>query len=434
MSLLTYNGIPLPYPFTTNFEMSPIRDSSDTDWYATKFDITIHTLLNSEFLNSLSALLYNFGEPLTNHSGDILLNLWSTLMKHRRSLSFVVGGVEMIPQPQGKNAGTVDVMNGPKPQSCKLTRITDTTIALDYHIIAHYWANYSNVVLDGAPTEIVRNDAGNNVLYNRWSETVDIDNCNYSTRTRQGQFTIRSDNTDGQTADMFRSRMATLSVPTGFTRESKQYQISEDGLSLKYRIVDKERYVLPPVPAFEASGTYTESTPAGVTRQGHVQVRLKGDKATDTAKLINSAIAVGMGKFQLAIQGYEYAENQTSRTPWILRDSSVRVNLFENEVEFQATVQFNKNKPIKKNVNSLNKWLALPITGSSENRSPAYQLRGTAGLLLQAAAYYDPSIVVNPIGPGIIEVENERDLNGSNKEVQLLKGLQPGQAGKTEEV
>src|SRR5690606_15107838 len=113
-------------------------------------------------------------------------------------------------------------------------------------------------------------------------EIIEIDDRNYSRRTREGKYRIRSDNFQGQIADQFRRDLAVVSIPNGFLRKSAKYTQTPDGLGLEYHIVDEEVYKPPPAPAFKAQGSYTEEvTRGGVNRYCEVNVRLEGDKITD---------------------------------------------------------------------------------------------------------------------------------------------------------
>ena len=44
MSILSYNGVTLPYAYTTVFNQEAVGDSSNTDWMITRFDINVHDL------------------------------------------------------------------------------------------------------------------------------------------------------------------------------------------------------------------------------------------------------------------------------------------------------------------------------------------------------------------------------------------------------
>ncbi len=138
MSLLSYNGVFLPYSTATQFDQRALRDESDTDWYLTEFNIKAQCVVNKNYLGLLAPDLAPGGVPVTDNAAAIMAAIRTRLMQHRRRLSFTFNGVELIPQPQQGVPGTVDAQNGPKPQSCQIVQLTNVTFLIVYHIIARY--------------------------------------------------------------------------------------------------------------------------------------------------------------------------------------------------------------------------------------------------------------------------------------------------------
>ena len=424
MSTITYNGVQLPYGFCTRFSQEAVYDDlSGTDWCYTKVEIETQVTLNPAYMGAYLPGFNAAGVP-TNAAGlmDIVRG---KLIQPRKQLSVTFNGVELIPKRQGSLSGTVDAKNGPQAPSCNIVQLTDQTFLLTWHCIAHYWEGH-NVALnsDGTPQNLPE---GNNVLWNRWSETQDIDNCNMSVRTREGKFVIRSDNASGFVPDQLRSQMAVVGVPQGFLRKSSSYTVTPDGLGLQYRIVDGECFKPPPPPAFEAAGDYSESlSKYGAFKFCECRVALKGDKRVDQSKLCQ--LALGIVTAKLAMQGSP-AFGNPGQSETILDGGGISVNLYENRVEARLR--------IRRSVNSAGSTLvtggALGLLGGNKARTygiggvnwtnlgktpypgfgddpnsipqPAYQDRGTAGfgagapgsiqqggILLMAAAYYDPSL------------------------------------------
>lgn len=413
MSTLRYNNITLPYVVMNDYtQEATYDDMGGTGFYLTRFDITCQTVLNSAYLRDIAPDLLSAGNPVTTNAADIMDAIRSRLLQPRKLLSIKTNGVELIPKV-ATNTGTVDSRNGPQPQSCVIVQLTNVTFLCVYHIVAYYWEK-TDVDPNGSP--IVRNLPANTVLYNRWSETADIDNCNYTKRTREGKIIIRSDNRQGIIADQVREQMAVLGVFKGFIRESAQYTVAPDGLALQYRIVDREVFKKPPVPAFEASGEYVENTTrAGAVRYGSVRVRLKGQKTTDQAQLIVTAVNVGMSKLNL-----NGARN-------ILESASVYVDLYDNVVEFNARMMFKPGTKgsAKRRIKGCatlaagDEMTKTPFSDGEPFYLPEPMTRGTAGLLLQAAAYYDPNLLQNEV------------LRATG---QLTNGVEVGRAGVNLEV
>jgi hypothetical protein len=308
-----------------------------------------------------------------------------------------MGGTDIVPAKPEGNAGAVDAKNGPIPQYCNLTILTNTSILFTYRIIGHYWEQGT-----AYPT-----------ISNKWSETVDIDSRNYTTRTREGLCIIRSDNQQGQTADQIRNTMAVVGIPNGFKRVSSQYTVNPDGLGLKYRVVDKEVYFQPPDPAYEAEGTYTETTSKlGAVRHGRVQLTLKGSKESDRGKLVYTAISIASTKLRsngAMVQGGVFTN---------LEQSMLQIDLWENNVTvmMQAMMQPRKVTASAAGMTGMDftELLSPPKGSEPGTPAPTMFLRGSCGYLLQAAAYYDPGAKV--------QLDT---ITG-----QLNAGVQPGVAGK----
>jgi hypothetical protein len=372
------------------------------------------------------------------------------LMQQRRTLSFTFNGVELIPAATaGANAnyqlgteggnsennsggGTVDARNGPMPQSCTITPLTNTTFLIVYHITAWYWENLTHDGLN------VTNNPGHPAVYNRWTETVEIDGTMQSRRIRDGKYMIRSDNTEGVTADELRSQLAVVGVPSGWVRESSRYTISPDGLALQYYIVDKELHKKLPPGAYEASGTYTESAPKlGAIVWGDVQLRLKGSPQTNF-------IVEGGRQFELVRTGIFICMEKLRRRGMNIEKGGfpdyceVRVNMYENEVNFHFRARLTAQKSRYKTVAAFTGDLCttpLSDDAGSQNNGPFYLDRGAYGLILQAAKYWDPDLRDTSLAPDTIIAPTAVVTSyGDNANVQHNNGVKVGKAGVEREV
>ncbi len=335
-----------------NFDQRVLyEDQGGTDWYVTKFDITAQAVLNIDMLNLVAPDLE--GDLSPANAAEVMNYIRTRLLRPRRKLSVKFNDVELIPAVQeGCNTnearGRIDAKNGPMPQACVVNQLNNTTFLITYNITAHYWENVDPA--DGPISQgRAPNRIGNNVLYNRWSETVDIDNCEMTKqRIREGKFAIRSDNASGAIADQLRAQFAVVGVPPGFLRQSSNYTVTPDGLAIQYRVVDTECYKYPPKPAYEASGEYTESSSHNdALRYGECRVTLRGAKLTSQAKLIETAVAVCHTK--IGISGVPGKINTTLRSVGIPQSTYIRVNLWENVVEAYARVMFTVgNSPLRR--------------------------------------------------------------------------------------
>lgn len=418
MSTVTYNGIELPYPLTTQFSQKAVGDDlSNTDWQCTEFDIKVQCLINSNYLDSLAPELLGDNDiPLNSNPADIMNVVRSKLLKRRRTLSVRFNGIELIPQATG-GPGTVDVKNGPVPQACDLVTLTNNTFLMNYHIVARYWEN--NTINPGE-NPVVDNEPGNSVLYNRWTETVDIDQANYTTYTREGKFIIRSDNKDGQIADQLRGKMAIVMIKDGMIRVSSRYTVSQDGLGIAYNFVDKEVQKLPPDGVFSAEGTYTESTSANeAKRHADVRVTLRGDKRTKQTRLIELAVGICAGKILRRGQLLKNAINKVpggkaNKGVLVMENASVVVDMYDNKVSCTMRALM-ANDPLR--LKGINAFVGIDTEtpeSNNQTRPPQHLLRGTQGMLLRAAAYYDPSL---------------RNYKMTDNEAVLEPGLEVGRAG-----
>lgn len=416
MSLVTYNGISLPYPLTTSFSQDTVYDDEgNVDWCGTKYSIVVQCIINLQYLEAMAA---EFGSVTTGNASTVMNLIRIKLEEPRKTLSFKNGGVDLIP-PKAGVTGTVDIRNGPQPLYCRIVEMNSETFLMNYAIEAVYWEKYPH------ETNRTTNQQASPVMYNRWSETIEIDEMLMSRRTREGKYIIRSDNAQGLTADEVRRSMAVLAVPTGFVRKVSRYTITPDGLGIRYQIVDEEVYKLPPQPAYKASGHYVIASPkpGGVICYGEVRLRLEGAKSkslSPQSKLVTVAVALAAGK--LGINGASQ-----------LQSVSITTDLFQNIVEVHMRALMNAQQARYEGV-TLAKAFAnnLTFTPGSDNKSqkgtgPTYLPRGTASLLLQAAAYYDPNVSAK-LGRGtvaILEDNNPIPILAS----QMVPGLIPGQAG-----
>ena len=432
MSVLTYNNVTLPYCFGTQFSQEAVfDDKGGTDWCLMKFDITLQAVVNLSYINSIAPDVAADAAELDvlANAADLMAIIRTRLLQPRKSFSMKFNDVELIPKTQeGRNtsrntrttlaASTVDANNGPMPQSCTVTQTTAETFLIRYHIIAHYWENPSiaTVRTNGG---IVDNLRGNAVIFNRWQESVDIDGQNFSTRTREGTYRIRSDNATRDFADFFRETMGVLSVPRGWLRQAAKYTVSPDGMSIHYVIVDQEQFKMPPRPAYLAEGNYAETAArkGGYRRNVQVRIKLTGAKHTPQHVLVQTAIAVAASKLQRAGNVVFGTGNGG-----ILESISVGVDMYRNIVECSILGSTNAtgnittagglipgNGTVRVPAPSPNLTLT-PFSDARNWQPPAY-VRGYAGAMLHAAAYYDPSLRNTVMHPG---------------EGQLSQGNEPG--------
>jgi hypothetical protein len=467
MSVIVYNGIQLPYANTTQFLQRANYEESNTDRILTEFDVSIQCLISSTYAALLNPRLGN----VTTNPADFMAWVRQRLLQQRQKLSIKVNGTELIPTAQTGNLGSIDAMNGPLPQHCEITQLTDTLFMMNYRIIAKYWEN-NNGDLPSVPVAGTNNPGGD-ILYNRWSETITIDENNHTTRTRRGKFMIRSDNKDGFIADKLRSAFAVVGVPVGFLRTRNEYTIDPSGLIMTYLQEDKEQYKIPPNPAFTAEGHMTLETAIGASFTATTHVKLTGSgnptfDQTNQITLMYTALYIATQKI------VNYAGHFIPPLQSVPQHVSVSLDLFRNEVTADCRILLTKQtgrvnvllttdhlpasvaasiaingingNPANIDTNFIDMFYGLdnftPISDDQSTYEPAYLAYGTAGLLLNAAAYYDPSItnafLAQPPNPGgaqlITTIPQQPGPSPANMAVTnagLIQFLpQPGTTGK----
>lgn len=431
MAYISYNGISLPYSDLTDFQMEAVSDPSNTDRILTKFLIGASTVINKDFLTYFMAESGALLAPTAGQNPVAITQLiYQRLMERRKRLSLQFNGVEMIPQRQQGVTGYVDAMNGPVPLRCEILPMgcaTNETFILTFKIEANYWLHQDN--LDSANPN--KNLPGNVVLYNRWTESVDIDDQNRTTKARRGKLMIRSDNVKGWIADQIRSSMAVVGQPPGrFIRKKSYYTVSEDGLGLSYEVVDQEVFRMPASPSFRSEGVYIEEGTRGDGKRiASCRVKLYGDNDTSQNELYRRSAAIVLVKLGAGGLGQDLQAldpNAKAQDAGFVLASRLAVGMWENWAEFMVTVMM-PAKPQRLREGAMGGRTDLAMVPDA-GAVPKYLTRGTASLLLQAAAYYDPSFTNTSLGPAE-QTAGNAPLAALAGNVQLNRGVQPGREG-----
>lgn len=429
MAQITYNGVTLPYCYISQFAQRIVYDEvGGVDAYCTEFDIQAQCVIHYYYLSQLISS-WNTNPPVATDPATIMYAVRQQLKVPRKRLSVQVNGVELIPNYQNKSP--VDAQNGPTPKFVDIIQMPNGSFLISFSILAKY---FENIPANTTTNFSTSNAKGSPVLYNRWGEGLDIDDCNNSVRTRTGKFIIRSDNPDGFIADQLRAQFACVSIPNGFLRESAKYKVDPNGLGLEYTLVDREVYNKPPSPAFKASGYYMESsTKMGAIRRGVCQIKLWGSNDTDQGQLVTTGVNVCMARLgvrgnQLAAGG-QLAGGATNFR--IIDEASVRVELYENIVECNISAWVGATPNRVSGVAAFIPFVTF-VPYSTANYVPNYKVYGTAGYLLQAAAYYDPSIKMSGLMASKIGAVNNQlvtvgNVNNQNTGVQVGQLAQLGE-------
>ena len=197
-----------------------------------------------------------------------------------------------------------DVRNGPKPKHIKVTHVAgqqcyrvEFTIEVNKlvvdqtlidQIVAIKPADIQNAGDDSTDygRNYVRNEHLMVVLSNRW-RIEDSRDKNFMWRK------IVSGRLEVRTSKILIDELRYLCVPQmirSFQRESMDFTVSEDGLSMTYKIVDQQRYAAPPMPAVDWRASQSDSVesykPVAITT---LRVWLRGAPNCNKQDLLLSA-------------------------------------------------------------------------------------------------------------------------------------------------
>ncbi len=191
---------------------------------------------------------------------------------------------------------------------------------------------------------------------------------------------------------------------------------------------------MPPDPAFEATGSYTESTERlGVRRHSQCHVTLKGAKTTSQTDLAVACIAIVREKIRIAnsvpIGVLPNGDIHVQAFPPIPEHFEFTCDMYNNTVSCNQRTMFRNAQLITL---AFTGGLVTFTPGSQQgvdDFTPEYFDRGTASILLQAASYYDPSLPGNQLAANGNQATDDNLITLPGF-VQMLQGRQPGTAGR----
>ena len=148
-------------------------------------------------------------------------------------------------------------------------------------------------------------------------------------------------------------------------------------------------------------------------RFAEVRLHLQGTKAVPQHELVRTLVALMAKKLELV-------EAPLGDKAVTVQRASIQVDMFNNSVEGSVAVLFNPNKKRRSTIAFIKDKICItPLVDDVKLAIPVYTLRGSASRLLQAAAYYDPSLTGTK-------------LNSTTG--QLSNGVEVGRGGKNPEV
>jgi hypothetical protein len=385
VSSITYGGETLATGLTVDYlttrliDFSPVETEDRQDVLFTKIVFDMAGIISAPIPPAL------LGETATT----TLARLAHYFEQKRKAFQYSVGG-----QPLVTWAGGPDCANGPHPSGVKVRRVHGSEV---YHIEFRIEVNICTCPQDPRQPWVAH----------RWTEDVTLDDTARTTKTRRGRITTRGDMR--VSADEVRG-LVVPPIDEGFTREESRYLLQSDGLALDYSYRDREQYVMPPGPAWKASGTYTESTPTAAQRFGEVRVTLRGNTQTDKDDLMRVAVSVAWSK----LAGQVFFGDPKDM---VIAIGALQEDLYEPEVSVVVRARL---KPLTGRIGKvpvdLSRFNLFPF-GSDPNKDritpPDPGDRGTAGLELVAQVLNDPCLSQTIIKAGGSEPSDQSTLTGA---------------------
>lgn len=330
-TIVTYNDVILRNVTTREWTQEIVYDPSNTDAIAQKFRLTFEAIVHG----SAPTLLGAYGSE--QHQGgisakEVYQTISRRLWEPRHTLIVYVGADSISPSserllevhPYNPNDSTsqveMDVANGPRPISVKITHIaSDRVFRVEFTIEC-------SIVLCRSG---IKPAAAGHVLNNRWKLEEVMDDKFFTTRIISGRLRLASGLVPGH-------MMKYLIVPpleAGFRREALRYVVTEDGLDCEYEVRDRQVHTAAPWPAVDIQGTHTESTNDGVTFMAEMSVRLEGSPEADKGLLIQRLVQIVDSR--LKVTSYE---GQTP--PYFIRQAAIVEHIgAANVVEMRMTLQ-----------------------------------------------------------------------------------------------
>jgi hypothetical protein len=297
-----YNGVEIRKCLTKRFDQECVYDDSGTDKLYDKFTIRVAGVIHRIYLSdnptvgvSRTTEASTGGAMSPNGVATNEFLARRLLMEPRRPFRMTVSDATLLAcDPRlvevegdvGSSNGDVsigDVNNGPKPKHCNITHIVGTeTMTIEFEI-----------EICKVECESPNNYSG--VLNNRWSMADQIDGDWYTTRTITGRLRVADVALNPQA---FRN-LAFPPLQNGFKRESIETTTSLDGLTLDYKVVDKEIYASCPAPGTTWEGTHTISSGDGSQTHAEINLWMAGSKDADKADMILAMATICQVKLNL---------------------------------------------------------------------------------------------------------------------------------------
>ncbi len=301
MSHVVYGGFKLPLVKTNTLSQESIYTEDGIDYMYTKYTLDCNCLVTLDSLNVVPEL------DGINEINQKIEAFREFIMQPRRAFQFSLGDQDanMI------EIGAPDIAGGPFPKSFNIVEIQGANAAvMSFTIEAHK---------SDCPDD--REGDESEILSNRFAVTTRYDQNFYATRTITGKLVLKG-RTNPQ-PDEFRN-VVMPELPHGYRRNTMDFQVASNGLTLAYTIVDLEKFLLDSA-STTVSGSYTEeSINRGAKVFGQLDISLSAPK--------------NFAKAFLYIRAVEIAFSRVTEFDFLL-SASVREELFDNTVQFRLRFQ-----------------------------------------------------------------------------------------------
>lgn len=292
LTVARYNGVTISGAQTRRFNQSLRYDSSSTDAMFLETEIQLVGLVHAEHSRR------GVAGSVADNSRQLVAEIQARLLdpRHTLEIAFQQHGeqaAEELPffralagrvdAAQSRQRPEMDVDNGPKPQSCEVEHFTQDLFRVVWTV------KVAQQVLDPAGNfpRTLRQDA---VISNRWTVEESFDRNWFCDKTISGE--LRLSVADPVWAVQARY-LATPILERGFRREQMTYAVSADGLTVRYRIQDRQIHTAAPWPATEMDVDHTERTDQlGYHITSSCRVNLQGPPQVDKAYLIARAAQI----------------------------------------------------------------------------------------------------------------------------------------------
>lgn len=274
---------------TLDFREDVYRDDSGTDvmYHRARHRFTTFTWQNvGHFMGAMTT----GGLGRTGTTAAITNTVLLETMRDRNRYEWSLGGVPLLrvePSPDGTTppSALMDTDNGPKIVDVRFTQPTGSAIRVEMTIELHY-------IRCSSDDSIIQNthgaarDATNMVASNRWSSTDQMDESQFWLTSVEGTLRVKH----REAFPHCYRHLCTPGLRPNYKRMAQAFIQSEDGLSLRYRIVDQQRHAAPPWPAIDWQCKHSETVPKfGYFTMSQFAITLRGAPDAKKSDLFSAA-------------------------------------------------------------------------------------------------------------------------------------------------